>query len=75
MRNLVATNLQHFIRLGQLLHIVAVVLESQLGRFLVETDAEVPSTFGHELDWLTCKTLPAHRIVFYILLLFAIDKY
>ena len=61
--------------LGELLHIVAVVLQGQLGRLQVESDAEVPSAFGRDLDWLTCKSLPGQRLVFYIVLIFAIDFY
>ena len=76
MLSLVATNLQHLLHLGQLLHIFAVVLQSQLGCLQVEADAEVPSTFGCKLEWLTCKLLLAQRlVVFYLLLLFAIDLY
>ena len=75
MLGLVATNLQHILHLGQLLHIFAIVLQSQLGRLQVIADAEVPSTFGYELEWLTCKTLLAQRLVFYIVLNFAIDHY
>ena len=41
------------------------MLQSQLGRLQVEADGEVPSTFGYELEWLTCKTLLAQRLVFY----------
>ena len=63
MLGLVPTNLQHLLHLGQLLHIVAVVLESQLGCLRVGADAEVPSTFGYQLEWLTCKTLLAQRRV------------
>ena len=40
------------------------MLESQLVRLQVEADAEVPSTFGHDLEWLTCKSLLAQRLVF-----------
>ena len=76
MRSLVPTNLQHLLYLGQLLHIFAVVLQSQLGCFQVEADAEVPSALGRKLEWLTCKSLLAQRLVFfYLLLLFAIDPY
>ena len=75
MLNLVPTNLQHLLYLGQLLHIVAVVLQSQLGRLQVEADAEVPSKFSHEFEWLTCKTLLAQRLILYQLLPFAIDVY
>ena len=59
MLNLVATNSQLLLHLGQLLHIFAVVLQSQLARLQVEADAEVPSTFGRKLEWLTCKSLLA----------------
>ena len=78
MLDLVPTNLQHLLYLGQFLHIVAVVLQSQLGSLRVETDAEVPSAFGDELERLTCKTLLAQRLVFYrvlLILAFAIDVY
>ena len=73
MLDLVPTNLQHLLYLGQALHIVAVVLQGQLGSLQVTTDAEVPSTFGHELDWLSCKALLAQGLVFYGVLTFAID--
>ena len=71
---LVPTNPELLLYLGQALHIVAVVLQSQLGCLKVEADAEVPSTFGHELDWLICKSLLAQRLVLYPLLI-AIDFY
>ena len=52
------------------------MLESQLGCLQVEADAEVPSTFGYQLQWLTCKLLLARRLVaLYLLLHFAIDLY
>ena len=53
------------------------MLESQLGRLQVEADAEVPPTFGHDLEWLTCKTLLAQRLVFDPVLIsaFLIDLY
>jgi len=51
------------------------VLHGQLGCFEIEADAEVPSAFGHELDWLICNSLPAQRIVSYQLLSFAINVY
>ena len=41
------------------------MLESQLGRLQVEADAEVPSTFSDELEWLIRKSLLAQRLVFY----------
>ena len=47
------------------------MLQSQLGSLLVEADAEMPSTLGHELDWLTCKTLLAQILVFDPVLVFA----
>ena len=59
MLSLVPTNFQLLLNLGQLLHIVAIVLQSQLGCLKVETDDEVPSTFGHELEGLNCKSLLA----------------
>ena len=75
LRSLVPTNPKLLLYLGQALHIVAVVLQSQLGCLQVEADAEVPSPFGHELKWLTCKSLLAQRLVVYPLLLLAIDVY
>ena len=51
------------------------MLQSQLGCLEVEADGEVPSTFGYELDWLTCNPLFAQRLVVYPLLAFAIDLY
>ena len=53
------------------------MLQGQLGSLRVETDAEVPSTFSHVLDWLSCKSLLAHRLVPYRVLpfAFAIDSY
>ena len=64
MLDFVPTNLQHLLHLRQLLHVVAVVLQSQLARLQVEADAEVPSAFSDELEWLTCKSLLAQRLVF-----------
>ena len=55
--SLVAANLQHLLYLGQPLHILAVVLQSQLGLLQVEANAEVPPTCGRELDWLNCELL------------------
>ena len=78
MLNFVPANLERLlICFGQALHIVAVVLQGQLGSLLVETDTEVPSTFSHELDWLFCKTLLAQRRVFHPVLIFAfaVDLY
>ena len=59
MLDLVTTNLKHLLYLGELLHVVAVVLQGQLGSLRVETDAEVPSKFSYELEWLICKLLLA----------------
>ena len=76
MLDFVPTNLQHLIYLGELLHIVAVVLQGQLGSLQAETDAEVPSTFSDVLGWLSCKPLLAQRLVFYpVLPAFAMDFY
>ena len=50
------------------------MLKSQLGRLQVEADAEVPSTFSDELEWLTCKSLLAQILVDNLLTL-AIDIY
>ena len=55
--------MQLLLYLGELLHIVAVVLQSQLGCLKVEPDAEVPSTCSDELEWLSCKSLFAQRLV------------
>ena len=49
MLSLVPTNSQLLLYLGQALHILAIVLQSQLRFLQVEADAEVPSTFGYEL--------------------------
>ena len=53
------------------------MLQSQLGRLHVEANAEVPSTFSQELEWLTCKSLLAQRLVFDPVLIsaFLIDLY
>ena len=51
------------------------MLQGQLGCLQVKADGEVPSTFGYELDWLTCKLLFAQRLVPYFLVPFAIDLY
>ena len=51
------------------------MLESQIGCLQVEADAEMPSTFVHILEWLTCKSLLAERLVYYPVHLFAIDSY
>ena len=77
MLDLVPTNPQLLLYLGELLHIVAVVLQCQLSRLQVEAYAEVPSTFSHELEWLTCKSLLAQRLVFdpVLIFVFAIDLY
>ena len=76
MLDLVPTNLgQLLLYLGELLHIFAVVLKNQLGSLRVIAEVEVPSTFSHELEWLTCKSLLAQRLVFYRFLPFAIDLY
>ena len=75
MLDLVPTNLQHLLYLGELLHVVTVVFQSQLSSLRVETDAEVPSTFGHELNWLSFKALLAQGLVFYRVLPFAINLY
>ena len=74
-RNLVAADLQHLLYLGQPLHILAVVLQSQLGILQVEANAEVPPTCGCELDWLNCELLLAQRLVSFILLALSIDLY
>ena len=47
MFDLVPTNSELLLHLGQALHIVAVVLQSQLGSLQVEADAEAPSIFGY----------------------------
>ena len=74
MLDLVPTNLRWLLLyLGELVHIVAVVLQSQLGSLRVTADAQMPSTFGHELEWLSCKTLFAQRLVFYLVLPFAFE--
>ena len=78
MHGLVPANPQLFLYLGELLHIVAVVLQSKLGSLDSEADAELPSAFSRELDWLSCKTLLVQRLVFYPTLLiigFAVDFY
>ena len=75
MLNLVPTDPHLLFYLGQLLHIFAVVLKSQLGCLQVEADAEVPSKFGDELDWLTGNFFLAQRLVAYMLLPLAIDVY
>ena len=75
MINLVSADSQLLLYLGQLLHILAVVLQDQLGCLEVEADAEMPSTFGYELNWLTCKTLFTQSRVIDLLLPFAIDMY
>ena len=78
MLDFVPTNLGRLLLyLGQALHIVAVVLQSQLGSLRVTADAEVPSAFGHELDSFSCKTLLAQRRVFHPVLIFAfaVDLY
>ena len=71
MLSLVPTNSQILLYLRQVLHIFAVVLQSQLGRLQVAADAEVPSTFGYKLKWLICKTFLAQRLVFYSVFPFA----
>ena len=75
MLDLVPINHQLLLYLGQLLHIVTVVLQSQLGCLQVEADAEVPSTFGHKLERLTCKCLLTQRIPVFMSLLAAINEY
>ena len=75
MDSLVPTNSQFLLYLRQLLHIFSVMLQSQLDCLQVEADAEVPTTFGHVLEWLTCKSLLAQRLVIYRLLQIAIYCY
>ena len=76
MRNLVPIDLKiTTLYLMKLLHIIAIVLESQSVCLEVEADGEVPSILGPELLWLFCKLLLAQRLVFYQLLHIAIDLY
>ena len=49
------------------------MLQSQLGSLQVEADAEVPSAFSLVLEWFTCKSLLAQRLVVDLVLPFAID--
>ena len=73
MLDLVPTYPELLFYLGKLLHIVAVVLKSQLVSLWVTANAEVPSTFGHEFEWLSCNARFAQRLVFYPVLHFAAD--
>ena len=72
MLDLVPTNPELLLYLGQALHIVTVVLQSQLGCLQVEANAEAPSTFGHETEWLKIKMHLAQTLLLHP---FAINLY